>query len=90
MKRRLRQADLAAQAGVSASVVSRFEHGGFDRSSMGVIRAVAAKLGVVLEIAPRSRGGEFERVISARHAALGEAVAAWVSRRPGWIVAAEV
>lgn len=90
MKRRMRQADLAAQAGVSASIVSRFEHGEFDCSALGVIRRVAGKLGVVLEIAPKSRGGEFERVINARHAIFGEAVAAWVARRPGWIVAAEV
>ncbi len=39
---------------------------------------------------PRSAGGELDRVINARHAALGERVAAWIARRPGWVVVAEV
>jgi transcriptional regulator with XRE-family HTH domain len=90
VKRRLRQCDLAGQAGVSASLVSRLEHGDFDRVSLRAFRGVAAKLGVSLELVPRSAGGELDRVLSARHAALGERVAAWIARRPGWIVAAEV
>jgi transcriptional regulator with XRE-family HTH domain len=90
VKRRLRQADLAAQAGVAASVVSRLEHGDFDRSSLRSVRAVAARLGATLELVPRSAAGEFDRVASARHAALGERVAAWIKSRPGWVVAAEI
>jgi transcriptional regulator with XRE-family HTH domain len=90
IKRRLRQRDLAAAAGVSATLVSRVEHGQFDRLALRTLRAMAAKLGVTLEIAPRSSGGELDLVVNARHAALGEAVAAWVARQPGWVVAAEV
>ena len=90
LKRRLRQCDLAEQAGVSASVVSHLEHGDFDGMSLRVLRAVAARLGVSLEMVPRSSGGDFDRVLNARHAALGELVAAWIARTPGWIVAAEV
>ena len=90
VKRRLRQCDLAGQAGVSASLVSRLEHGDFDRVSLRAFRGVAAKLGVSLELVPRSAGGELDRVLSARHAALGERVAAWIARQPGWIVAAEI
>lgn len=90
VKRRLRQSDVAAQAGVSASLVSRLEHGDLDRTSLRALRRVAAKLGVSLEIVPRSAGGELDRVVNARHAALGERVAAWIARQPGWIVAAEV
>jgi transcriptional regulator with XRE-family HTH domain len=90
VKRRLRQCDLAGQAGVSASLVSRLEHGDFDRVSLRAFRGVAAKLGVSLEFVPRSAGGELDRVLSARHAALGERVAAWIARQPGWIVAAEI
>jgi hypothetical protein len=51
---------------------------------------VAAKLGVSLELVPRSAGGELDRVLSARHAALGERVTAWIARQSGWIVAAEI
>lgn len=70
--------------------MSRLEHGEFDRVSLRAFRGVAAKLGVSLELVPRSAGGELDRVLSARHAALGERVAAWIARQPGWIVAAEV
>jgi len=90
IKRRLRQADLAAQTGISASVLSHIEHGDFDRVCMCSLRAVAAKLGVSLELAARSAGGEFDRLVNARHAVLGERVAAWIERQPGWIVVAEV
>jgi len=90
VKRRLRQCDLAKQAGVSASVVSRLEHGDLDLVSLPALRGIAAKLGVSLEFLPRSAGGELERVVSARHAALGERIAGWVGRQPGWLAVAEV
>jgi transcriptional regulator with XRE-family HTH domain len=90
VKRRLRQCDLADQAGVSASLVSRLEHGDLGRVSLRAFRGVAAKLGVSLELVPRSASGELDRVVNARHAALGERVAAWIARQPGWIVAAEI
>src|SRR5271157_4135338 len=83
VRRRLRQIDLAAQAGVSASLVTRLEHGDVDRVSLRVLRAVAAKLSVRRELVPRSAGGELDRVINASHAALGERAAAWIARRPG-------
>ena len=90
VKRRMRQRDVARQAGVSDSLVSRIEHGDLDRLSLRALRAVAAKLGVSLEIVPRSAGGTMNRVANARHAALGECVAAWIGDQPGWIVLAEV
>jgi transcriptional regulator with XRE-family HTH domain len=90
VKRRWRQSDLAAQAGVSPTLVSRVERGDLDRVPLRALRVVAAKLGVSLEIAPRSAGGELQRVLNARHAAFGERVAAWIAGHAGWIVAAEV
>jgi transcriptional regulator with XRE-family HTH domain len=89
LRRHLRQSDLAFLAGVSATLVSRLEHGGADRMSLRTLRAVAAKLGVSLDLVPRSAAGELERVVGARHAALGELVAAWIIRQPGWVVVAE-
>jgi transcriptional regulator with XRE-family HTH domain len=89
LRLRLRQSDLATQARVSATLVSRVEHGGADRISLRKLRAVAVKLGVSLEVVPRSAGGELSRVAGARHAALGELVAAWIARQPGWVVVAE-
>jgi transcriptional regulator with XRE-family HTH domain len=90
IKRRLRQCDLAAHAGVSASLVSRIEHGDFGRAPFREIRGVAAKLGVTLEVIPRSHGGELDRIAGARHAALVKYVATWIGGRFGWAVAAEV
>jgi transcriptional regulator with XRE-family HTH domain len=87
--RRLRQSDLARRAGVSPSLISRLEHGNVDRLSLRALRSIAAKLGVSLEIVPRSAGGELDRMANARHAAMGEQVASWIARQPGWIVAAE-
>jgi transcriptional regulator with XRE-family HTH domain len=89
VKKRMRQIDLAALAGVSAAVLSRIENGDFDRTSIRTLRAVAARLGVTIEMTPRSAGGEFDRMINSRHAALGERAASWIAGRPGWIVAAE-
>jgi transcriptional regulator with XRE-family HTH domain len=90
VRRRLRQSDLAAQAGVSATLVSRMERGELDLFSLRTLLSVAAKLGVSLEVLPRSAGGELDRIVGARHAALGEVVAGWISLQPGWVVAAEV
>jgi transcriptional regulator with XRE-family HTH domain len=90
IRRWLRQGDLAVFAGVSATVVSRMERGEFDRMALRALRGVAAKLDVSLEIVPRSAGSQLDRLINARHAALGEQVAVWISRQPGWVVAAEV
>jgi transcriptional regulator with XRE-family HTH domain len=90
IRRRLRQCDLAVLAGVSATVVSRLERGEFDRMSLSALRGVATKLGVSLELVARSAGNELDRLINARHAALGEQVAPWIARQPGWVVAAEV
>ena len=89
IKRRLRQSDLAAEVGISASSVSHVERGRFGRLSFMTLRAIAERLGVSLQLVPRSAGGEFDRIVSARHAALGELVATWIARQPGWVVAAE-
>lgn len=90
IKRRLRQGDLAALAGVSDSSVSRVESGQLDRVSLQTLRCMATKLGVTLELTPRSTGNDLSRLANARHAALGERVAAWIAYQPGWVVVAEV
>lgn len=88
MKRRLTQRQLAAIAGCSDGSVSRLERGVLD--SLKAIRAIARALDVRVELLPRSRAAELERVASAAHAALGEAVVAWLRRFPGWVVRPEV
>lgn len=90
VKRRMTQQDLASAAGVSASTVSRIERGLLDTLSMRSIRAVAKVLDVRVELQPRSRGAELERVVSSAHAALAEAVVAWLGGFAGWTVRPEI
>jgi transcriptional regulator with XRE-family HTH domain len=89
-RRGWRQADLAAAAGVSDSVVSRIERGHLDAMPLRVIRRVAAVLEIRVELQPRSRAADLERLVSARHSALAESVLAWFATLPGWLARPEV
>jgi transcriptional regulator with XRE-family HTH domain len=84
VRRGWRQVDLAARAGVSDSVVSRIERGHLDGIQLSTLRAVAAVLEIRVELLPRSRAADLDRLINARHAALTEAMTAWLSTFPGW------
>ncbi|HJP88801.1 MAG TPA: helix-turn-helix transcriptional regulator [Candidatus Limnocylindrales bacterium] len=90
VKRRLTQREVAKAAGLSASSVSRLERGLLDTLSLRKVRAVAKVLDVRVELLPRSRAADLERVANAAHASLGEAVTRWLSRFPGWTVRPEV
>src|SRR6185369_16399984 len=87
---RLTQRELASAAGVSRSTVSRLERGVLDALSLRSIRAVAKVLDVRVELLPRSRAADLERVVSGAHAALAQAVVAWLGRFSGWVVRPEV
>ena len=89
LKRRWRQADVSARAGVDASLISRLERGHLDRLSLSALRRIAAVLDIRLEVSARWRGGELDRMINARHGELHEQVA---RRLPaaGWQSAPEV
>jgi transcriptional regulator with XRE-family HTH domain len=90
VRRRLRQADVAAGAGVDRSWVSRIERGHVREVSMGRLRAIAGVLEVGLEVVPTWRGGEVARVVNERHSRLHELFAAHLARTPGWEFATEV
>lgn len=90
IRRGWRQADLAAAAGVSDATVSRIERGHLDALTFRMVRQVAAALEVRLEVLPRSRAADFERIANARHASLAEAVMARIAGLPGWVVRPEV
>lgn len=87
---RLRQADVARRAGVSQSSVSRIERGHFGTLPVRTLLAVAAVLEIRLELVPSWRGGSLERIVSVRHSALHERLAARVAGEDGWVSAAEV
>ncbi|HEX5825378.1 MAG TPA: helix-turn-helix domain-containing protein [Candidatus Limnocylindrales bacterium] len=91
MRRRWRQLDLASAAGVSASLVSRLEHGRIDRIPVGTVRRVLAILDIRLDLVVRWHGGDLDRLLNARHSALHEELARWLADRyPEWVVAPEV
>ena len=87
----LRQIDVARRAGVSQTTVSRLERGGLDGVALAQLAEVAGVLGVRIDLVPRWRGGDLDRLLNARHVALHEAVTRWFRERwPGWELAPEV
>lgn len=91
VKRRWRQEDLARRAGVSSTGVGRFEHGRLEEMTLGAIRRMCEPLDIRVELAPRGRGAELDRLVNAGHSALHESVARALAREfPDWEFAHEV
>ena len=90
LRRGWRQSDLARAATVSDATVSRLERGYLGTMSLEAIRRVAAALEVRLELLPRSRSADLDRLVSGRHAALAEAVLRGFSTQLGWTARPEV
>jgi transcriptional regulator with XRE-family HTH domain len=90
IRRGWRQRDLAAASSVSDATVSRIERGHLDGVQVRTLRDVARALDIRIELLARSRGGDLDRLINAKHAALSEAVVAWLRSLPGWTVRPEV
>jgi transcriptional regulator with XRE-family HTH domain len=83
-----RQVDLAREAGVSAPTVSRLESGRLASVTVAVARRVFDALDARLDVRVLWHGGELDRLVDRRHAAMAEAVSARL-RAGGWTVAAE-
>jgi transcriptional regulator with XRE-family HTH domain len=91
IRRRWRQSDLAKAANVSRSLISRLERGQIGKVQLDTLRRVLAALDVRLDLLPRWRGGELDRLLNARHSALHEDVSRWLAKRHSrWVVAPEV
>jgi transcriptional regulator with XRE-family HTH domain len=90
LRLRKRQQDVADEAAVSRQVVSRIECGHLEKVSPAALRAVASALGIHLELTARWRGGDLDRMLNRRHAALHEAALGIFAGYPGWQVASEV
>jgi transcriptional regulator with XRE-family HTH domain len=90
VNRKLRQLDLAQRAGVSTGTVSRLERGQLEGMDLGLIRRVCRAVDVRVELVPRARAGDLDRLLNRRHSALGEAAIGWLATFDGWVVRPEV
>src|SRR4051795_13536774 len=67
----LRQVDVADRCGVGHDAISRLERGRVDGMTIGTLRRVFAVFDAELVLVVRWRGGEIDRLLDRRHAALG-------------------
>lgn len=81
---------MAAAAGVSSSTVSRIERGHIGSLSVDTVGAVAASLDIRLDLLPRWRAGDLDRLLNGRHSALHESVARSFRELREWVVRPEV
>jgi len=87
-RRGLRQTDVAALSGLSQNVVSQIERGQLEHVSLGSLRRVCSCLEVRIAVAPTWRGGQLDRLLDSRHAALVEQVVG-ILVSSGWEAIAE-
>jgi len=91
IKRGWRQSDLAKASRVSRATISRIERGHMDALALKTIRRIAAALDVRVDLTPRWRAGELDRLLNAKHSQLHEAVARWFGDElPAWVLRPEV
>ncbi len=90
IRRGLRQSDLAGMAGISQPTISRLERGHLATLSLNTMRRVAGVLDVRIDVVPRWRGGDLDRMLNARHSRLHELVARRFTQLPGWTASPEV
>ena len=89
IRRNWRQRDLAAEAHVSASQVSRIETGDLGRMCLDDLRSLADALGAELDLRVRWHGEGLDRLLDAAHADLADGVVRMLTRL-SWETAAEV
>ena len=89
-RRGWRQVDLARVAGCSPATISRIERGDVGTISIDRLRRVCAALDIRLDLVPRWHGADLDRMLSARHAALGERIAERFRLHRDWVVEPEV
>ena len=67
------------------------ERGHMDTVSLRILRRVAAVLDIRVDLTPRWRAGDLDRLLNARHSELHELVARWFADQlPDWVLAPEV
>jgi transcriptional regulator with XRE-family HTH domain len=88
-RRAWRQTDLAARAHVSQSTVSRAERGWLEDLTLRTIRALFGALEARVQLAPRWKGAELERLLDEDHSVVVTEVARRLETL-GWTVEIEV
>jgi transcriptional regulator with XRE-family HTH domain len=88
-RRRWRQEDLAAAAGVARATISRIELGQGDRHTVLTLEAVASTVGARVDVRLTWNGEGLDRLLDATHAGLVEVTSRKLESR-GWTVAPEV
>ena len=90
IRKRWRQEDLSARAGVSRASVGRIERGQLASVPLGTIRRLATALDARFDTIVRWQGGDLGRLLNARHAAMHEAMARMFTSLDGWETEPEV
>lgn len=88
-RRGWRQSDVAARAHVSQSTVSRVERGWLQHLPIRTLRSLFAALEAGLQVVPRWRGAELERLIDEDHSIVVDDVVRRLERL-GWSTEVEV
>jgi transcriptional regulator with XRE-family HTH domain len=89
IRKRMRQEDLSAAAGVSRGVIVRIEQGGAARVTVDTLEKVARPLGARVICRLSWNGEGLDRLLDADHAAIVDQVVR-ILRAAGWLVATEV
>jgi transcriptional regulator with XRE-family HTH domain len=88
-RRRWRQVDLAARAGVGHDAITKLESGRLGPMRTESIRAIVAAFGLSYEPSIRGLGGQEDRLLDQRHADLLGSCAEWLGHLR-WVTRAEV
>ena len=88
-RRRLRQADVSAIAGVARSVISELESGRIASHTLELLNRAAAAVGGSVRVELVVPGGTIHRLLDADRAVL-QALWKQILERAGWLVDAEV
>jgi transcriptional regulator with XRE-family HTH domain len=88
IRRGWRQTDLADRIGCSDSTVSRVERGQAGELRVDTLRRLSAAVELRVDLVPRWRGGDLDRLIARHHIALSS-VTTTLLRDHGWVVVPE-
>jgi len=84
------QVQLASAARLSPAAISRLEHSRIDATTFVVLRRVFNAMDARIDLVPRWRGGDLDRLVDARHAGMVETLVRRLASLPDWIVQPEV